>query len=79
LIVVGFLMVQVVRRIDWKSHIEGFSAFLILVGIPLSYSIATGIALGISSYVILSIVTGRWRDIHLVMYALLPFLLWKLW
>jgi adenine/guanine/hypoxanthine permease len=70
LIVVGFLMFQTVREIDFGTLGDGFSALLTLVLIPLTCSITNGIGVGVIVYVLLSAVGGRVRAV--------PALLWLL-
>ncbi len=70
LIVVGCLMVGSIRNIDWSDFTESFPAFLVMVGIPFAWSIADGIAFGFISYPALKLLTGRWRDTSLLVYAL---------
>jgi len=64
LVVVGALMLVGVRDLEWGRPEIGLPAFLTLVGMPLTYSIATGISLGIVSWVVLRILAGRWRELH---------------
>ncbi len=64
LILVGSMMVQNVRKIDWQDCSESIPAFLIMSGIPLFYSIADGLALGFISYPVLKFFSGRRRDIR---------------
>jgi len=68
LIIVGSLMIGSVANIKWNEIDEAFPAFLIILTMPLTSSIATGIALGFISYPILKIVRGKWRDVHLLVY-----------
>jgi len=70
LILVGFLMLTVVRDIDFRDLTEALPAFAVLVTIPFTYSIADGIGVGFISYVALKILAGRWREIHPLMFAL---------
>ena len=49
---------------------EAVPAFLTVVGMPFTYSIANGIALGIVSWVAIKLLTGRWRETHAVMIVL---------
>ncbi|PWK06657.1 NCS2 family permease [Tumebacillus permanentifrigoris] len=65
LIVIGGLMIQNVQNIQFQDISEGFPAFLILVLIPLTYSIADGIAFGFIAYPILKLALGRAREIRL--------------
>ncbi len=70
LTIVGAMMMQNVARIDWKDYTESIPGFLIIVGIPLSFSIADGLALGFISYAILKALSGRGREINWVNYVL---------
>ena len=63
LVMVGFLMMSVVVDIDWSSAIEGIPAFITIIGIPFTYSIATGIGLGFITYVIVAACTGKVKDV----------------
>lgn len=68
LIIVGSLMIGVVKEIEWESFEESFPAFLIILTMPLTSSIATGIALGFITYPILKIVKGKWKQVPLLLY-----------
>lgn len=68
LIIVGSLMIGSVANIKWGEIDEAFPAFLIILSMPLTSSIATGIALGFISYPILKVVKGKWRDVHPLVY-----------
>lgn len=68
LIIVGFLMMNVLRKIEWQDLEEAFPAFLIVVLMPLTYSIATGIGIGFIVYPILKIVRGKRREVHPIFY-----------
>ena len=70
LIIVGFLMLSTATEIDFKDPTEGIPAFLTIVMMPFTYSIADGIVYGILSYVILKAVTGKARHIHVVTWIL---------
>jgi len=62
LIVVGSMMLRPLRELQWDDPTEYLPAFLVLVGIPLTFSIADGIAFGLISYSIAKLATGRWRE-----------------
>jgi adenine/guanine/hypoxanthine permease len=68
LIIVGSLMMGSISKINWNELDEAFPAFLIILSMPLTSSIATGIALGFISYPLLKVVKGRWRDVHPLLY-----------
>ena len=70
LIIAGVLMVSALGDIEWKKLEIAVPAFLTLVSMPLTYSIANGIALGLVAYPITMIVAGRRRELHPVIYAL---------
>jgi AGZA family xanthine/uracil permease-like MFS transporter len=63
LILVGFLMLEPIPQVDWKEVSEGLPAFLTLLLMPLTYSIAEGMLAGIVSYLVLKSLTGRIREI----------------
>ncbi|HAQ06497.1 MAG TPA: guanine permease [Bacillus bacterium] len=69
LIIVGSLMMGSISKISWDELDEAFPAFLIILSMPLTSSIATGIALGFISYPLLKVVKGRWRDVHPLLYV----------
>ncbi|MDR0910785.1 MAG: NCS2 family permease [Spirochaetaceae bacterium] len=66
LIFVGFLMMTAVTTIDFKDPTEGIPAFLAIIMMPFAYSIAEGIVYGILSYVLLKLITGKFKDISVV-------------
>lgn len=70
LIIVGLFMMSPVKNLDYDEYATSIPAFLILILIPLTYSIATGIAVGILAYVVLAVLTGRAKEIPLLTYAL---------
>ncbi|WP_100406185.1 NCS2 family permease [Bacillus solitudinis] len=70
LIIVGILMATSLGLIDWKKFEVAVPAFLTIVAMPLTYSIATGIALGFIMYPITMIAKGKRKDVHPIMYVL---------
>jgi len=70
LVLVGAMMFGNVGRIDWKDYTEAFPAFVIIVGIPFSYSIGDGLALGFLVYPLVKFFSGRGREAHWVVYVL---------
>lgn len=70
LVVVGVLMAENLREIDWEDLAIAAPAFLIVIGMPLTYSISDGIALGFILYPITMIATGRAKKVHPLMYIL---------
>ncbi|WP_026701498.1 NCS2 family permease [Salibacterium aidingense] len=70
LIIVGVLMASSLRLIEWDRLEMALPAFLTVIAMPMTYSIATGIALGFIFYPITMLLKGRTRDIHPIMYIL---------
>jgi len=69
LIIVGFLMMNGLRQIDWSDMEEAFPAFLVVFLMPISYSIATGIGIGFIFYPLLKLLRGKGKEIHPIMYV----------
>ena len=70
LILVGALMMGALAEIDWADPAEGIPAFLTVLIIPLTYSIANGLAFGITSHAILKLVRGEARPRDWLIYVL---------
>ncbi|WP_373751749.1 NCS2 family permease [Weissella soli] len=70
LIVVGILMAENLRHIKWDDFAIAAPAFLIVIGMPLTYSISDGIALGFIVYPITMLATKRGKSVHPMMWAL---------
>jgi AGZA family xanthine/uracil permease-like MFS transporter len=75
LVMVGYLMMRIVRDIDWETPESAIPAFLIIAGVPLTFSIAAGIGFGVIGYVVVMAATGKLRQIHPLMWAIVPFFL----
>jgi AGZA family xanthine/uracil permease-like MFS transporter len=73
LVMVGYLMIRIVADIDWSLPEAAFPAFLTIAGIPLTFSIAAGIGLGVLGYVLAMVATGKARGVHPLMWAIAPF------
>ena len=69
LIIVGALMAEDMPSIDFKDMTEGLPAFLTIISMPLTYSIANGFGIGFISYVLLKTFTGRFREVSPVMWV----------
>jgi adenine/guanine/hypoxanthine permease len=69
LIIVGFLMCQQIVRIDFSALPTAIPAFLIVLLVPLTYSISHGIGYGFVTYVAVKVLTGRPGDVHPLMYG----------
>lgn len=70
LIFVGFLMVTAVTEIDFNDLTEAVPAYLCLLAMPLMYSISEGIAIGVISYVIVNVCSGKAKKVTPLMYIL---------
>ncbi len=70
LIIVGVMMASALKDIEWDQFEIAVPAFLTVLMMPLTYSIATGIAIGFIFYPITMLVKGRTKEIHPIMYGL---------
>lgn len=69
LIIVGFYMMSSLSRIDWNDMQEALPAFLIVLMMPLSYSITDAVGIGIISYCLIKIFCGKIKQVHPLLYA----------
>ena len=69
LVFVGYLMMSEVTEIDWSDLLEGLPAFLIVAGVPLTYSISNGIGFGFIAYVVVAAVTGQLKKVKPLMWV----------
>jgi AGZA family xanthine/uracil permease-like MFS transporter len=70
LVIVGLFMMSPITKINFNDYTEAIPAFLTIVMMPFAYSIAEGIVFGMVSYVILKAISGKFKDISLVMWIL---------
>jgi AGZA family xanthine/uracil permease-like MFS transporter len=70
LIIVGYYMLSAIRGVDFDDPTEAIPAFLVLVTIPFTYSIADGIGMGFISYAIIKALSGRGKEVHPLLYVL---------
>ncbi|MBR8537404.1 NCS2 family permease [Carboxylicivirga sediminis] len=70
LVLVGVMMMTPIQNLDLDDFTESIPAFFTLVMMPLTFSIAEGIVFGILSYVILKLLTGKFKDISIISYIL---------
>jgi adenine/guanine/hypoxanthine permease len=70
LVLVGGLMMQSVQQVAWSDFSEAFPAFLTILAMPLTFSIATGLSLGVIAYTTLKVAAGKYRDVSLVLWIL---------
>lgn len=69
LIIVGSYMMEGLAKINWSEFTDAFPAFLVVLIMPLTSSIATGIAVGFITYPILKIVKGKGKEVHPILYV----------
>ena len=70
LILVGALMTESIGRVVWKDFTEAIPAFVTLLATPLTFSIATGLSLGLISYTLVKVAAGRFREVSIVIWVL---------
>ncbi|AHF80994.1 NCS2 family permease [Thermococcus paralvinellae] len=70
LIIVGYYMLSAIRGVDFSDPTEAIPAFMVLVTIPFTYSIADGIGMGFISYAIVKTLSGRYKEVHPLLYIL---------
>jgi AGZA family xanthine/uracil permease-like MFS transporter len=70
LILVGALMMQSVARVKWDEFSDAFPAFVTILATPLTFSIATGLSLGLISYTVVKIAAGKRREISPLLWIL---------
>jgi len=69
LIIVGCYMMEGLGKINWKDFDEAFPAFAVILTMPLTSSIATGIAIGFITYPIIKLVSGKGKEVHPIIYV----------
>lgn len=70
LIIVGLFMISSVVEIDFKNITEGLPAFLTIIFMPFTYSIAQGIVFGMLSFVLIKTLSGRYKDVSIAVYVI---------
>jgi AGZA family xanthine/uracil permease-like MFS transporter len=75
LVLVGVFMMKETVTLDWTRLDEAVPAFLTIVLMPFTYSIATGITFGLMAFVLIKIGTGRWSEVNPVLYGVTIILL----
>lgn len=75
LIIIGALMMSGVMHIDWADIGDSLPAFLTIVAMPFTFSIANGVSFGIIAYALIKILSGRVKEAHWMMYLLAALLI----
>lgn len=70
LVIVGSMMVRNVTKIEWEDISESLPVFLLIIGIPLSYNIHDGMAMGFIAYPIIKLLSGKGKEIHWILYVI---------
>jgi len=70
LIVVGALMTESIGRVEWREFTDAIPAFVTLVATPLTFSIATGLSLGLISFTLVKVAAGKFREVSPVIWIL---------
>jgi len=70
LILVGALMTQSIAKVDWSEFSEAFPSFATLLATPLTFSIATGLSLGVITYTVAKVAAGKWREVSALLWIL---------
>lgn len=70
LVLVGVMMMHDIRKIHFDDYIDAIPCFVCIVLMPLTYSISDGILMGLITYVLLRLLSGRWRDLNIGMVIL---------
>jgi adenine/guanine/hypoxanthine permease len=70
LILVGALMTESIAQVDWKDFTEAFPAFVTLIATPLTFSIATGLSLGVIMYTLTKLAAGKYKEVSPLLWIL---------
>lgn len=70
LILVGSLMAQSISRVKWGDFSEALPSFITMVGMPLSFSIATGLSFGVISFTIVKLASGKFKEVSTLVWVL---------
>ena len=70
LILVGFLMMKSIVQINWNEITEALPAFVVIITMPLTFSITDGIGFGIITYTLLKAISKKWKEIHWLLYLI---------
>lgn len=70
LILVGALMTEAIARVQWSEFTEAIPAFVTLLATPLTFSIATGLSLGLISYTLVKVAAGKFREVSVLIWIL---------
>ncbi|QZY57399.1 NCS2 family permease [Crassaminicella profunda] len=77
LVIVGMFMMSPILKINFDDFTEAIPAFLTIIMMPLTYSIAEGLVFGVISYVLLKAIAGRTKEVHPMMYVVAALFIFK--
>lgn len=77
LILVGMFMMSPILKINFDDFTEAIPAFLTIIMMPLTYSIAEGLVFGVISYVFLKVMSGKSKEVHVMMYIVAGLFIFK--
>jgi len=77
LVLVGLFMLEPIKELDLSDFSEAIPAFITLITMPITYSIADGIAFGMITYVIIKVATGKLKEISIATYIISALFLLK--
>ncbi|MFA6581109.1 MAG: NCS2 family permease [Paludibacter sp.] len=78
LIIIGLFMMSSVTNINFNDISQGFPAFLTIIFMPFTYSIAQGIIFGILSFTLIKMMTGKFKEVSITLYVISLFFLFKI-
>lgn len=70
LVIVGSMMMKGLKKVDWDDHALAISAFITVIMMPLTFSIATGISFGFIAYAAIKLLSGKGHEVHWLIYLL---------
>ena len=70
LFIVGLFMISSIKDIDFENYSDSIAAFMTIIAMPLTYSISDGIMLGVITYVLLNVCSGKFSKLNVGMYIL---------
>ena len=70
LIIIGLFMITPITKVELENYLDSIPVFLTIIMMPLAFSISEGISFGVISYVLLRMLSGRWRQVHILLYIL---------
>ena len=70
LIIIGLFMISPITKVELENYLDSIPVFLTIIMMPLAFSISEGISFGIISYVLIRVLTGKFRQVSLVLYVL---------